>query len=340
MNCPHCNSPSADGKKYCADCGTPLDAQTKYLETFVKSQVEEAIQQKFKDQKLVDIETSQAIAERVHGWAKLFGFFVGLPIALLLIVLAVSGIEKYRDFKGLVEQAQNQVKLKLEQAKGEIEQAGTKAANAKASADEALKTTDTVTAQVNGELNSAKKITKNVEDLSNKVSESEKRTSSQMSESTQRIESQVQELHKQMDAASKDIIEQQKKIASTDELVKAMFSKGVTEFFQTKINTDTVVVIPHKSGAFVYMMLRAAPIYQTTELKWRVYSQSRGSFGLINNVMFTNWVDPVETLRGFPFEVSYVPDPTVKVQPYKVLSVKDGKVFADGAAVGVVPTNQ
>ena len=76
MNCPHCNSPSAEGKKYCADCGTPLDPRTEHLESFVKAQIEESIKEKFKDQKLVDIETSQAIAERLHGWAKMFGFFI------------------------------------------------------------------------------------------------------------------------------------------------------------------------------------------------------------------------------------------------------------------------
>ena len=120
MYCPHCNSPSVEGKKYCADCGTPLDPQTKHLETFVKAQVEEAIQQRFRNQKLVDIETSQAVAERLHGWAKLFGFFVGLPFAALLIVLGVGGIEKYSDFK-MIGSIEGQVKPKIEQAKSDAE---------------------------------------------------------------------------------------------------------------------------------------------------------------------------------------------------------------------------
>jgi hypothetical protein len=37
MDCPHCNSPSADGKKYCADCGTPRDPQTAQTAAFVRA---------------------------------------------------------------------------------------------------------------------------------------------------------------------------------------------------------------------------------------------------------------------------------------------------------------
>src|SRR5258706_12425512 len=123
MNCPNCSSPNADGKKYCSDCGTPLDPQSQALELLVKTKVETAIQAKFKDQKLVDVETSQAIAERLHGWGRLFGFFVALPVAVLLIVLSFLGIERYSDFKSMVGGIEQQVKPKLEQAKSDAEQA-------------------------------------------------------------------------------------------------------------------------------------------------------------------------------------------------------------------------
>src|SRR5882724_6990882 len=131
MTCPQCNSPSAEGKKYCADCGTPLDPQAKHLETFVKTQVEESIKERFKDQKLVDIETSQAIAERFHGWAKLFGFFVALPVAIVLIVLSFLGIQKYSDFKNMIGGIEQQVKPKIEQAKSDAEQAQKTASKAR-----------------------------------------------------------------------------------------------------------------------------------------------------------------------------------------------------------------
>jgi hypothetical protein len=73
--------------------------------------------------------------------------------------------------------------------------------------------------------------------------------------------------------AIKDIADQQKKLASTDELVKTLFSKGTTEFFTTTVNGPNVVIAPHPNGAFVFMLLKSAPIYQTIEVKFHVFSQ-------------------------------------------------------------------
>src|SRR5438876_4931820 len=105
MNCPRCNTPSLEGKNYCADCGSPLNPNLT------------------KDQKLVEWETSQAVVERVHGWAKLFAYFIAIPVAVLLLVLGIAGVKTYEDFKGLVHRAEEQVKPRLEQAKASAETA-------------------------------------------------------------------------------------------------------------------------------------------------------------------------------------------------------------------------
>jgi DNA repair exonuclease SbcCD ATPase subunit len=286
MNCPNCNSLNADGKKYCADCGTPLDPQMQHIETLVKTKVEEFVKEKFKDQKAVQTETSSAVIDEVERRVKQFLFFAGIPSGLLLLLLAVSGIEKYRDFVGMVETAQNQVKQRLDQVKGDIDQAQVKATSAKANVEEALKTTDTVTAQVKA--------------LSSRTSELEKQTSGQMQASTRRIEAEVKELHQQMEVASKDLADQQKKLASTDELVKALFSKGTTEWFQTTANAPNVVIAPLTKGALVFMLLKSVPIYQTIEVKWRVFSQPHGSYWLTNNVLIFNWGDPADSLKAVP----------------------------------------
>jgi hypothetical protein len=205
MNCPHCNSPSADDKKYCAECGTPLDQQTKHLETFVKAQIEDAIQQRFKDQKLVDIETSQAVAERLHGWAKLFAFFVGLPVALLLIVLSVGGVEKYSDFKKMVGSIEEQLKPQIEQAKSDAEQAQKTAKEAKGEAEDSKKTIEGATAEAKKQLGSATDLAKNVKGLSDRVSGLEQQTSNQIKGSGQRVDSRMLELDQKIDTATKDI---------------------------------------------------------------------------------------------------------------------------------------
>ena len=329
MNCPHCNSPSAEGKKYCADCGTPLDPQAKHLETFVKTQVEESIKERFKDQKLVDIETSQAIAERLHGWAKLFAFFVGVPLGLFIIWLSIAGIEKYSDFKKLAASVEEQVKPKIEQAKSDAEQAQKTAKEAKGEAEDSRKTIQEATAEAKRQLGSAIELAKNVKSLSDRVSGLEQQTSSQMKGSSQRVDARVVELDQKIDAASKDIAEQQKKLASTDELVKALFSKGTTEYFQTAVSVPNVAILPRQNGAFAFLLLKSVPIYQTIEVKWRVFSQPRGSYGMTNNVLIFSWGESADNLKQFPLEVTYVPDPTSKSTVFKSLSVKGKSVFAD-----------
>lgn len=338
MNCPNCNSPSLEGKKYCADCGASLDPETRRVDALIKAKVEDFVREKFKDQKAVEIDTSQAVLDRVERKVRQFLFFAGIPIALLLAVLTVSGIRTYRDFTSTVVSAQTQVKQKLEQAKGQIEEAQAKAATAKTNADQALKTIDTVTAQVNRQLSSATQITNNVQALNDRVTKLETQTSTQMQASSGRVDSEMKDLHQKIDAASNSIAEQEKKLESTDEVVKALFSKGVTEYFQTAANAPNIVIAPLQKGAIVFMLLKSTPINQTLEVKWRVFSQPRDSYGLLtNNLLVFNWGDPAENLKQYPLEITYVPDTTSKGSVFKALAVKDGAIFADGTKVMALP---
>jgi len=226
----------------------------------------------------------------------------------------------------------------LEQAEGQIGEAQAKAATAKANAQEALKTTDIVTAQVSRQLTSSTQIVNKVQALNDRVTNLEKQTSTQMQASSGRVDSEMKELHQKIDAASSSIAEQQKKLESTDEVVKALFSKGVTEYFQTATNAPNIVVAPLQKGAMVFMLLKSTPINQTLEVKWRVFSQPRDSyFLLVNNVSFFNWGDPAETLKQHPLEITYVPDTTSKGPVFKTLAIKDGAIFADGTRVMALP---
>lgn len=338
MNCPHCNSPSAEGKKYCADCGTPLDPQTMHLESFVKAQVEDAIKERFKDQKLVDIETSQAIAERLHGWARLFGYWVGLPVAALILVLGALGIQKYIDIKNLVASTEEQVKPKIEQAKSDAEQAQKTAKEAKDEAEGSKKTIEGATAEAKRQLGSATELAKNVKALSDRVSGLEEQTSNQIKGSSQRIDARVSELDQKIDAAIKKLATTDARLATTDAVV-ATLSKGRTEYFQTIANGPNVVVAPHQNGAVVFMLLNSAPIFQTIDLKWHVFSQPRASYQLSNNVLIFRWGDPAANLKQHSLEVSYVPDSTSTTVPFKTLSLKASAVFADETQLADCPTN-
>jgi hypothetical protein len=70
--------------------------------------VDNAVAAKLKDAKLLEVETTQAIVTRLTDWAKLFGFFLGIPLALLLGTLAILGIHTYTDFTGKVSEARKQ----------------------------------------------------------------------------------------------------------------------------------------------------------------------------------------------------------------------------------------
>src|SRR5258708_6826095 len=103
MLCPACGSESPSEKKFCGDCGAAL--RDLPLTAVVERETERIIGAKLKDQKVVEVEIAQAIMSRLSEWAKLFGFFVGIPLALLALVLGFLGISTYRDFTSKVKAA-------------------------------------------------------------------------------------------------------------------------------------------------------------------------------------------------------------------------------------------
>ena len=113
IECLRCKAPNPVGKRFCGDCGSPLDPAFAAIKEMVGStlreQVQDIIKEHYKDQKIVELETSQAIASRLFEWAKLFGFFVGIPIAILLLIFGALGIQKYADFLNQVDKAEKYV---------------------------------------------------------------------------------------------------------------------------------------------------------------------------------------------------------------------------------------
>ena len=323
MNCPRCDTPNPEGKRYCADCGTPLTPSLVYLEEVVKAQVRESVDTRLKEQQFVEIETATAIVERVQRWAKLFGFFVAIPLGVLALALAVLGIQELRDFRRLIENAEGQIKPRIQQAKDSADAATKQADEAQREAGEARKT-------IEAQLSSASGATAQVQRLSTQVSALEKTTSQQMKSASDRIDKRTSDLDVKIDTATKDIAEQQRKLASTNELVKSLFSRGKTEYFDTKSSSTRFAYVPYKGGVWVYMLLADIPIRETVEIKFHVYSQPKSSYFPINsNVLFFNWGQTLEALQQQPLEVNYVPDPTQSKEKFKALSVRDRRAYAD-----------
>lgn len=319
MKCPQCKSENTDGKNFCSDCGSLLTPQ---LLPLIKSQVAEHIREHFKDRTVVDVETTEAIAERFLKWGKWFLIPATLLITLLGFTLGIIGIRDVSD----VHKAAQQAISESDDATKKAEEATAKAQEAEGKATEAINAIGEATKKMGRQMTGAQV-------LSDKVSGLEKKTANQFAEARQHVEARLTELDERVEEANKNIVQQQSKLVSTNELVTAMFSKGQVEYFAGNTTNSIVVPVPaangDQRGAVVLMLLKGAPIFQTIQLNFHIYVQPKSSYFVRANLLTFFWADPAENLKQFPLEVSYVPDPTYKGTVYSKLSVRNGHVFAD-----------
>jgi hypothetical protein len=82
--------------------------------------IADVIGARLKDTKVLEIEAAQAIADRLLGWGRSFALVVGIPLALLAIVLGALGIKTYSDFKSSVDTAQQRVKSFVDSAQERV----------------------------------------------------------------------------------------------------------------------------------------------------------------------------------------------------------------------------
>lgn len=131
LKCVLCGASNAPGSNFCSACGSylKLDAnapKTGALHDLVSRQVAAAISEKLSDKTVVEVEIAEKIAERTIAWAKLAGFFIGIPVALIAAIIAFFGLKTYADFEKLsasVATTQQQVTV----AQGEVVKAQTSA---------------------------------------------------------------------------------------------------------------------------------------------------------------------------------------------------------------------
>ena len=83
------------------DSGTSQEIET----TSIKSAVDQYLAERIKDKDVVEIELASKIADRVFGWTKLFGFFVAIPVAVIIFGLGAFGITKVADLRNYANQA-------------------------------------------------------------------------------------------------------------------------------------------------------------------------------------------------------------------------------------------
>lgn len=107
LKCMKCHSANPEGQRFCGQCGSAITAS-------VREQIQAILKEETKDQSVLELETAQRVVARLSDWAKLFGVVVGVPLALLGVVLAIMGIKTYSDFASGIEAAKKEAIQKMQ----------------------------------------------------------------------------------------------------------------------------------------------------------------------------------------------------------------------------------
>jgi hypothetical protein len=83
----------------------------------LEARVAEILSARIKDAKVVEVETAQAIAERLFSWTKTAAIAAGVPLALLAVVLGVLGVSNWADFKTRLAEGKKEVEAQLATAR-------------------------------------------------------------------------------------------------------------------------------------------------------------------------------------------------------------------------------
>ncbi len=122
MECPKCKAANPYGNKYCGNCAAVLRPEGILLDPDLRQYIQSALREELRDQKVVEIEVTEAIVTRLITWTKLLGYFVGIPLAVVIFALGFLGYKSYSDFSRLVNDAGNKIRPTLEQARADAEE--------------------------------------------------------------------------------------------------------------------------------------------------------------------------------------------------------------------------
>jgi hypothetical protein len=132
-----------------------------------------------------------------------------------------------------------------------------------------------------------------------------------------------------MASAEREINDQKRKLIDTSELVNDFWNRTFTDVFLTQKNNPRLMVIDHGSVASVYVLLRSAPIPQSVQVQWHVYSQPKNSYFVTGNVLHFRWGQSAGSFRQQQLSVTYVTDPKPAGKLRETLSERNGVPYAD-----------
>jgi hypothetical protein len=110
---PNCAKENADDHQFCAYCGSGI-------KTDLRAIVDDIIKERLKDREVVEVETAAAITKRMWDWAEAFGKWVGIPLAILVIVFALLGITSFRDIEKQGDEARSSISNFVSQVSNQV----------------------------------------------------------------------------------------------------------------------------------------------------------------------------------------------------------------------------
>ena len=104
-NCPQCGATLDAVDRFCRICGLEQHnhaaAVTALIARLLPEKIDAALKGRVREQKVVEIETAELLAERAMKWLKALGFFLGIPVLLVVAILSFFGIKTWAELESV-----------------------------------------------------------------------------------------------------------------------------------------------------------------------------------------------------------------------------------------------
>lgn len=151
-SCPQCGAPLDAGDRFCRKCGLEQHpdaaAVSALIERMLPGRIDAALKERLRDQKVVEVETAEALADRAIKWLRTLGFFVGIPVALVAAIFSFFGITGWSELRRVSQETLDLQKNLVEPQK-RLAQANQQIEKLQVDLDEAKKALDKKIAAVN-----------------------------------------------------------------------------------------------------------------------------------------------------------------------------------------------
>src|SRR4051794_24875155 len=102
-NCPQCGTALQAGDRFCRQCGLEQHSDTAAINALITrilpARIDAALRERLREQKVVEVETAELLAERATKWLKALGFFLGIPIVLVAAIFSFFGIKGWSELQ-------------------------------------------------------------------------------------------------------------------------------------------------------------------------------------------------------------------------------------------------